>query len=95
MHILINFCRLLGCLAEPYMPSFSAKIYEILKITYDEDQCKLIKTIWNFIEENGENAYMFLVKLDFLKEANPINDPLPLFRKITEEEIAEYKKIYG
>lgn len=95
MHILINFCRLLGCLAEPYMPSFSAKLYEILKISYDEEQSKLLRTICTFIEENGENGNMFLIKLDFLKDGHSIVDPLPLFRKITEEEIAEYKKIYG
>jgi methionyl-tRNA synthetase len=95
MHILINFCRFLGCLAEPYMPSFSAKLYEILRIPYEEEESKLLRTIWSFIEENGENANMFLIKLDFLKEGHSINDPLPLFRKITEEEIAEYKKIYG
>ncbi len=95
MNILINFCRLLGALAEPYMPSFSAKLYEILRIPYDEEQSKLLKTIWNYIENNDGNAQMFLIKLNFLKEGHLINDPLPLFRKITEEEIEQYKNIYG
>jgi methionyl-tRNA synthetase len=95
MHILVNFCRFLGCLAEPYMPSFSAKLYEILRITYDEEQSTILKTIWSFIEQNPENGHMFLLKLEFLKEGHVINDPLPLFRKITEEETENYKKIYG
>jgi methionyl-tRNA synthetase len=95
MHILINFCRFLGCLAEPYMPSFSAKLYEILGIVYEEKQSTLLKTIWTFIEQNPENSHMFLLKLDFLAEGHLINDPLPLFRKITEEETEQYKKTYG
>jgi len=77
------------------MPSFSAKLYEILRLTYDEDQSRLLKTITSFIDENPENSYLFLIKLDFLKDGHLINDPLPLFRKITEEEIEQNKKIYG
>lgn len=95
MHILVNLSRFLACLAEPYMPSFSAKLYEILRLTYDEDQSRLLKTITSFIDENPENSYLFLIKLDFLKDGHLINDPLPLFRKITEEEIEQNKKIYG
>jgi methionyl-tRNA synthetase len=94
-NILLNFVRLLGSLAEPYMPSFSAKLYEILNINYDEAQSKLIKTINEFISKNNENSHMFLIKLNLISEGHEIRDPLPLFKKISEEEVAEFKKIYG
>jgi methionyl-tRNA synthetase len=95
MHILVNFVRLLGCLAEPYMPSFSAKLYELLNITYDDIQAKLLKTIRDFINTNKDNSHLFLLKLSLVKEDQEIKDPLPLFKKISEEEVVEFKKIYG
>jgi methionyl-tRNA synthetase len=87
--------RLLGCLAEPFMPSFSAKLYEILNITYNNDEVKLLERILTFTDTNKENAWSFLLKLDLLKEDHEINEPLPLFKKISEDEVAEFKKIYG
>ena len=95
VHILANFVRLLGSLAEPYMPSFSAKLYELLNIIYDDSQAILLKSIRDYINTNKENGYMFLVKLGLVKEDQEIKDPLPLFKKINEEEVLEFKKIYG
>ena len=77
------------------MPAFSAKLYEILNLSYDENQSLLLSTIKTFINSNNENAHMFLVKLSLLKTGQEIREPLPLFKKISEEEVAEFKKTYG
>lgn len=103
MNILANFVRLLGCLAEPYMPSFSAKLYELLNIKYDFEQSRLLKTIIDYIKTNPENSHMFLLKLPLINYGTVIREPLPLFKKskyifsnlVNEEEVEEFKKIYG
>jgi methionyl-tRNA synthetase len=95
VHILLNFVRLLGCLGEPFMPAFSAKLYEIMNIKYDESQSLLLSSINSFISTNNDNAYMFLLKLSLITPDSEIKDPLPLFKKISEEETIEFKKIYG
>jgi len=77
------------------MPSFSAKLYEILNLKYDEEEVTLLKRIIEFSQNNKENAYMFMIKLNLVKEGQEIREPLPLFKKISEEEVAEFKKIYG
>jgi hypothetical protein len=77
------------------MPAFSAKLYEIMNINYDENQSALLGTINSFISSNSETAYMFLLKLSLVTASNEIKDPLPLFKKISEEEISELKNIYG
>lgn len=93
--LLCNFVRFLGAIAEPFMPSFSAKLYEILNIKYDEKEATIFKTIISFIETNPETDYMFMVKLAFIHEAHAINHPFPLFKPITEIELNEFKKRFS
>ena len=42
LFILMATIRLIACLAEPYLPSFSAKIYEIMNVEYDEFSSELV-----------------------------------------------------
>ena len=56
------------------MPSFSAKLYEIVNIKYEGEHCTLLKTMSDFIEENKENDYMFLVKTGLVQEGKAINE---------------------
>lgn len=72
MNVLINVIRLIGCLAEPYMPSLSAKLYEIMNVKYDEKSSVLLK-------ELVSNDYEFILTL--VEEGHKINEPHPLFKK--------------
>ena len=92
---MINFIRVLGALAEPYMPSFSAKLYEILSITYNDEESKLLRRILSYAETNVENPHYYLIKLALVPEGHEMKESLPLFKKIEASEIAEFKKIFG
>ena len=63
-YILNAFIRFLGALAEPFIPSFSAKLYEILNIKYEGDSLKLLGIINEFIEKNPNDAIFFLQKIN-------------------------------
>ena len=95
IYILCSLVRLIGALGEPFMPSFSAKLYEIMNIKYEGEQCTLLKTVTDFIEANKENDYMFLVKIGLVQEGKAINAPLPLFKKISDKELADMKARFG
>ena len=92
---MLNFLRVLGCLAEPFLPSFSAKLYEILNVKYDNDSVVLLGTL-NHKDSN------FISSL--IKPSHPINEPFPLFKEsklyyfylsVTEAEIKEFKSKFG
>jgi hypothetical protein len=69
---LVNFLRVLGCLAEPYLPSFSAKLYEIMNIKYDDENATLLKIL-------NKNEFSYIASL--VRPSQPINEPLPLFKE--------------
>jgi len=91
-YVLCSFIRFLGAIAEPFMPSFSAKLYELLNIKYEGNETILLKVIDDFIEKNKEKEYEFLIKADLIKVGNVINKPLPLFKRISEKECEDFKK---
>ena len=94
-YVLCSFIRFLGCIAEPFMPSFSAKLYEIMNIKYEGKECVLLKIINDFIENNKDEEFMFLIKAGILDEGHEINHPLPLFKNISDEEIDSFKKRFS
>ena len=94
-YILCSFIRFLGVLAEPFMPSLSAKIYEILNIKYEGKNCILLKIINDYIEKENEQGFTFLFKVGLIEEGHLINHSKPLFRKITDEEIKLFKEKYN
>lgn len=89
--ILTAFTRFLGALAEPFMPSFSAKLYEIMNVKYDEYACKILGTVNEFIEKNPNDELFFLIKNKLIEEGQQINKPKPLFKKISDEENGGFK----
>lgn len=78
LYIMMNFVRVIGALAEPYMPSFSAKLYELMKLTYDDFATRLLQHINAVIDDQEKFNDLFL---RLLKEESEILDPLPLFKE--------------
>lgn len=72
VYALVNFLRVLGCLAEPYLPGFSAKLYEIMNVKYDVESSTLLKNM-------NENDFTYLANL--IRPSQPINEPQPLFKE--------------
>ena len=91
-YILNAFLRFIGALAEPFMPSFSAKLYEIMNVKYEGDSLKMIGIINDFIEKNPSDAILFLVKTKLIEEGQTINKPKPLFKEISQEENNAFKE---
>ena len=91
-YILNSFLRFLGALAEPFMPSFSAKLYEIMNVKYEGDSLKILGIINDFIEKNPSDAFNFLSKNKLIEEGQVINKPKPLFKEITQEENNAFKE---
>ena len=82
LHVLCAFVRFIGALAEPFMPSFSAKLYEIMNVKYEGRETTLYESIYNYITENKDKEdYLFLMKLNLVCEGQQITNPLPLFKK--------------
>jgi len=90
-YILNSFLRFIGALAEPFMPSFSAKLYEIMNVKYEGDSLKLLGLINEFIEKNPDDASFFLVKTKLVNEDQAINQPKPLFKEISQQENDAFK----
>ena len=90
--ILNAFLRLIGALAEPFMPSFSAKLYEIMNVKYEGDSLKLLGIVDEYLEKNPKDEIGFLTKTNLIKEGQVINKPKPIFREISQEETEAFKK---
>ena len=90
--ILNAFLRLIGALAEPFMPSFSAKLYEIMNVKYEGDGLKILGIINEFLEKNPKDEIGFLTKTNLIKEGQEINKPKPLFREISQQETEALKE---
>ena len=91
-YILNAFLRFIGALAEPFIPSFSAKLYELMNIKYEGDSLKILGIINEFIEKNPDEAMFFLVKIKLVEEGQAINKPKPLFKEISNEENNAFKE---
>lgn len=61
------------------MPSFSAKLYEIMNVQYSEENSCLLKKIVKSNEGNLEISQENILSL--VKEGDKFNEPQPLFRK--------------
>ena len=94
-YILNAFLRFIGALAEPFMPSFSAKLYEIMNVKYEGDSLKMIGIINDFIEKNPSDAILFLIKTKLIEEGQTINKPKPLFKEISQEENNAFKERFN
>lgn len=70
---------------EPYMPSFSAKIYEQMKLERTERQEKLLSFI------GGSSTEL----RDLVPGGHKIGKVAPVFRQITNLEVDEFRQQYG
>ena len=86
------FLRLIGALAEPFMPSFSAKLYEIMNIKYEGDSLNILGLLYEFLEKNPNDEIGFLTKTNLIKEGHSINIPKPLFKEISQQETEAFKE---
>ena len=91
-YILNAFLRFIGALAEPFMPSFTAKLYEIMNIKYEGESLNLLGIINDFIEKNPSESSLFLIKTKLIEEGHAINKPKPLFKEISQEENNKFKE---
>ena len=90
--ILNAFLRFLGALGEPFMPSFSAKLYEIMNVKYEGDDLKILGTIEEYIEKNPNDEDGFLIKTNLINEGQAINKPKFLFREISQKETDDLRE---
>ena len=91
------FCRLvrfIGLIMEPFMPSFSAKLYELMNIKYEGKEITLLKTLNDYINTQ-QQPELFIIKCELVSEGQLINTPHPLFKKISDDEIKKFKERFG
>jgi methionyl-tRNA synthetase len=82
---LVNAIRVVACLFEPFMPSFSAMIYFFLGIERSlADE--------SFIETLLKSKPHDLISL--VKGGQQMNQPIPIFRLISDEEIIRHKQTF-
>lgn len=81
----ITALRLLCAILEPFMPSFSAKVYEQMNIKRTERD----DTMFEFLKGHPERIF------DLLQADHQIGEPQPIFREIKEEEIKKWKQEFG
>ena len=74
------------------MPSFSAKLYEIMNVKYEGDSLTILGILEQFLEKNPDDEIGFLVKTNLAKEGQKINKPKPLFKEISQEECHYFKE---
>ena len=70
LFVLLNVIRFVGLLLEPFIPSFSAKLYFIMGV----DRCKDDETLIGRL--HGAKDYRALLRL--LKSGHSIRQPIPL-----------------
>jgi methionyl-tRNA synthetase len=80
----INALMLLCIILEPFMPSFSAKVYEQMNWVRKAEHETAIESLLK------RDSFMGLVPGDHV-----IGTPEPIFREIKEEEILAWKKQFG
>lgn len=76
---------LLSSMLEPYMPSFSAKIYKQMNIARTEEQ----ETLYEHIFNNPAKIE------NLVQPGHKIGEPKPIFRRISEEEAEQWKAQFG
>ena len=82
LFIIINALRLLGAIFEPFMPSFSAKLYEQLNIQRSEKDEVLLAAA-------KEKSTDFILSL--VPSGHTINQPAPIFKQISDEDCQKWR----
>ena len=74
--------QLLAAMMEPFMPSFSAKVYEQMAIKRTE----MHETMYEYLKANAARIE------NLVPAGHQIGEPQPIFREITNEEMEKWKK---
>uniref|UniRef100_A0A7S3N2G1 methionine--tRNA ligase n=1 Tax=Strombidium inclinatum TaxID=197538 RepID=A0A7S3N2G1_9SPIT len=85
MNTAIQVTQVLAAMMEPYMPSFSAKIYHQLALKRTETH----DVLFEFLTGHPERME------SLIPGGHKIGEPQPIFREISEEEMESLKKRYG
>jgi len=86
MNIAVQALYLLCVILEPYMPSFSAKVYEQMNIK----RVKEHETMIHFVSEDYDGRVRSLVK-----DGHEIGSPQPIFKEIPLDKAEEWKQKFG
>lgn len=74
--------QLLAAMFEPFMPSFSAKIYEQMNLK----RTKQHETLYEFLKNSPEKI------TSLIPAGHEIGEPAPIFRMITDDEMNKWKE---
>lgn len=86
LNVSLNALMMICVVMEPFMPSFSAKVYEQMAV---KRELKHETAIKNLVEDQHK-AF-----LSQLQGGHVIGTPEPIFREIKQAEADEWKKKYG
>ena len=86
----LNALFVLCVLLEPFMPSFSAKVYEQLNIERTERHETMLAELGAAAAEQNDTVMRYLVPADHV-----IGIPQPIFREIKEEEAVNWRGRFG
>ena len=84
-NITIQAMMLLASMFEPYMPSFSAKIYEQMSLKRTETH----EILYKHLKDSPERIPTLI------PAGHEIGEPAPIFRMITDEEMNTWKEQFG
>jgi len=85
MFTAIQTMQFLAALLEPFMPSFSAKVYEQMNIKRTETH----EIIYDYIKGHPERLN------ELVPAGHQIGDPQPIFREISDEEMNKFRSEFG
>jgi len=82
--------RLLCAMLEPFIPSFSAKVYEQMRLLNEKgERSERDETLLAFVNGHPERIR------DLVPSGHQIGEPAPIFREIKPEEVEQWKKAFG
>merc|ERR1712086_668842 len=85
INMLMQAMNLLAAMFEPFMPSFSAKIYQQMNLKRTERH----EVFYEYYKQSWERL------IGMIPAGHKIGDPQPIFRIITDEEMLKWKAQFG
>jgi len=84
-NIVIQAMHLLAAMFEPFMPSFSAKVYEQMNVKRTATH----EVLYEHLKDHPERL------ATLVPVGHEIGDPQPIFREISEDEMNKWKAQFG
>lgn len=86
----INALRLLCAMLEPFIPSFSAKVYEQMNLLNERgERSERDETLLQYVYGNPSRI------AGLIKAGHQIGEPQPIFREIFPQEVEVWKQAFG